>query len=73
MVSTPVQYLYSNTSALNNIVMVLKENVDVHDTLIWFCCINLKEDDKRKGKAQRKYIFLEPQKAHPTNEFILVL
>jgi len=47
---------------------LLKENVEIN-MLIWFCCL---EDNKECQGAEGAHLS-EPQKAHPTSEFILVL
>jgi len=45
--------------------MLLKENVDMKSkALIWFCCMIRKNSTEGAHSS-------EPQKAHPTSEFIL--
>jgi len=46
------------------------------NTLIWFRCMKKKKslmEDRRNNKAQKPHTHQNPQKAHPTGEFIVVV
>ena len=77
----PVQYLYSSSSALNNVVASkysAQESVDMESLHLNILLLhekkNSSKEDKRKGKVQKECAHSsEPQKAYSTSEFILVL